>query len=428
MSRGKRIVLATLGSFGDLHPYIALGIGLKDRGHTPVVASSEFYRPKVESAGLEFAPIPPDLPDLGDEIELSRKITDQATGSEFVVKELIAPYTEKGYDALAAACQGADLLVSHPLTLAAPLYGEKTGLPWVSSVLAPLSLFSTYDPPVYPQMPALNYFRWMGSWFFRLMLGAARRKINTWMQPVRDLRAKLGLPPSDKCPLLEGQYSPLGTLAMFSSVLGSPQPDWPVNTHVTGFPFYDRLDHSQGLPAEMETFLRAGEAPIVFTLGSSAVMDAGTFFEESYQATRRLSRRAIFLIGRDERNRLPHALPDSMLQAEYAPYSELFPRAAAVVHQGGVGTTGQGLAGGVPTLIMPFAHDQPDNAYRAQRLGVSRTISRRKYRAANAAYELSQLLDHPRYRQRAQEVAQIVRAEQGVMRASEFLESIATKG
>lgn len=423
-TRSKRIVLATLGSFGDLHPYIALGMGLKARGHDVAVASSEFYRPKVESAGLEFAPIPPDLPDLGDEIELTRKITDQATGSEFVVRDLITPFTESGYEHLSVACRNADLLVSHPLTLAAPLYGEKTGIPWVSSVLAPLSLFSVYDPPIYPQMPALAYFRWMGSWFFRLMMKVARRKINTWMQPVRDLRKKLGLPPSDKCPLIEGQYSPFGTLAMFSPVLGGPQRDWPVNTCQTGFPFYDRLDHHAGLAPEIEQFLAGGSPPIVFTLGSSAVMDARTFFEESYHAAKALKRRAIFLIGRDQRNVLKSALTSDMLAAEYAPYSELFPRAAAVVHQGGVGTTGQGLAAGVPTIIMPFAHDQPDNAFRAQRLGVSRTIARKQYTAAKATKELAILLGDPSYAERAKAIGKIVAAEDGVTKASVFLESI----
>src|SRR5262249_15866724 len=155
-------------------------------------------------------------------------------------------------------------------------------------------------------------------------------------------------------------------LALFSRLLGDKQLDWPPQTVITGFPFYDQ-DGDAGMPAELAAFLDAGPPPIVFTLGSSAVQDAGLFYEPTIAPARQLGRRAVLLVGKDSSNR-PASLPEGMLAVDYAPFSELFPQAAAIVHQGGVGTTAQAMRSGRPMLVMPYAHDQPDNAARIVRL------------------------------------------------------------
>src|SRR5262249_1822099 len=187
--------------------------------------------------------------------------------------------------------------------------------------------------------------------------------------------------------------------------------DWARQAVISGFPFYDR-DGRAGMPTELVHFLDAGPPPLVFTLGSSAVVDAGPFYEHSATAARRLGRRAVLLVGKNPRNQ-PASLPDGVVAFAYAPYSELFPRAAAVVHQGGIGTTAQAMRSGRPMLVMPYAHDQPDNAERVRRLGIARTIARHRYRPARAAAELRPLLDNPVYRQRAAEVGEQGRQEAG---------------
>ncbi|HKN75546.1 MAG TPA: nucleotide disphospho-sugar-binding domain-containing protein, partial [Candidatus Acidoferrum sp.] len=246
--------------------------------------------------------------------------------------------------------------------------------------------------------------------------------VATWTQPWHELRRELGLSASAHDPMFEGQFSPALTLAMFSPVLASPQPDWPPNTRVTGFSFYDRDNDSGSLVPALSAFLDAGEPPIVFTLGSSAVMNAGSFYTDSMEAARRLGRRAVLLIGRDPRNRPFGPLPDGMTVLDYAPFSELLPRAAAVVHQGGVGTTGQALRAGRPMLVTPYGFDQLDNAERVVRLGVARAIPRRTYTARRAAAELAVLLNQPRYAARAGEVGQTVQSEDGVRAACEVIE------
>src|SRR5437899_11929132 len=135
-------------------------------------------------------------------------------------------------------------------------------------------------------------------------------------------------------------------------------------------------------------------------------MVAGDFYVESAAAAAELGRRAVMLVGRDPRNLPERTLPAGVIMAEYAPFSELFPRAAAIVHQVGAGTTAQALRSGHPMLVVPFAHDQPDNAARVVRLGVARDIGRKHYRAERVASELAKLLEDPGYRKRAAEVGQ----------------------
>jgi UDP:flavonoid glycosyltransferase YjiC (YdhE family) len=236
------------------------------------------------------------------------------------------------------------------------------------------------------------------------------------------LRAEVGLPPTSDTPLFEGQYSPSLVLAMFSKLLADKQPDWPPQSVITGFPFYDR-DGEAGMPPELVRFLDAGPPPLVFTLGSSAVVDAGQFYEHSVAAARRLGRRAVLLVGNNPRNQ-PASLPDGIVAFAYAPYSELFPRAAAVVHQGGIGTTAQAMRSGRRMLVMPYAHDQPDNAERVRRLGIARTIARHRYTPAGATAELRHLLDNPVYGQRAAEVGQQIQREDGVRAACDALEQL----
>jgi UDP:flavonoid glycosyltransferase YjiC (YdhE family) len=309
------------------------------------------------------------------------------------------------------------------ITYAAPLVAEKHGLPWAATVLQPMVFASAYDPPVPPAHPPAAAVYRLGPRFNRSLLNVMKRRFRPLAAPVDALRAELGLPPG-RNPIFEGQFSPYLNLALFSEALGRPQPDWPERTVVTGFPFYDRLAPGQGLPEELDRFIREGAPPIVFTLGSSAVVIGGDFYAESIEAVRMLGRRAVLLVGKDEWNRLPRPLPEGVLACEYAPHSEVFPRAAAVVHQGGVGTTGQALRAGRPTLVVPFAHDQPDNALRVTRLGLARTILRARYNARRAAAELRRLLEEPSYAQNAVRVSRQVQAEDGVGAACDALESL----
>lgn len=419
---GKRVVLTTFGSFGDLHPYLAIALGLQARGHHAVLATSPVYQQKIENEGIGFYPVRPDLPSLDDR-EVAGRVMNPQTGTEYIVRHLLMPHLRASYDDLTQAVQQADLLVSHPITYAAPLVAQTQGIFWASSVLQPMVFVSAYDPPVPPSTPALARLRVLGPTLLRPIMEVGKRGALPWVAPIARLRAEIGLPP-DPSPIFDGHHSPHLVLALFSPILGAPQPDWPPQTRATGFPFYDRRDKEEGLPPDLDRFLEAGPPPLVFTLGTSAVLSAGDFYEHSVEAARRLDRRAVLLVGKNQARNLPpgRALPPGVVAFAYAPHSELFPRAAAIIHQGGIGTTGQALRAGRPQLVVPFAHDQPDNADRVVRLGVGRTVSRRGYTATRAVKELRRLLDDPRYAAKTADVGAIVRAEDGVGAACEAIE------
>ena len=412
----KRILLTTTGSFGDLHPYLAIGFGLQARGHTVTIAASEFYRAKVIATGLRFAPMGPhfEVPDP----ELIRAVMEPKKGPEVLIRRILYPNVPAAYAEVMEALHGIDLIFTHPITFAAQIAAEKTGMAWVSTVTAPASFFSKYDPPVMAPAPALARLRGLGPRVNEVLGTLARLSTRRWMEPITRFRASLGLPPG-KDPLFEGQHSPQCVLGLFSPVMAPPQPDWPKNAQAVGFPFYDQAEHGQGLDPELERFLASGAPPIVFTLGSSAVYDAGTFFEESLSAVRKLGRRAVLLTGP---NLLKQPLPADTAAFAYAPYSRILPRAACVVHQGGIGTCGQTLAAGRPMLIMPYAFDQPDNAARLGRLGVARVIRRKNYTGRRAAAELDRLLTDAGYASRAAEAARRVAAEDAVRAACDAAE------
>jgi rhamnosyltransferase subunit B len=428
----KRIVLTTYGSLGDLHPYIALALELKRRGHQPVIATSPVYREKVEPLGIGFHPTRPDFPSPDEHPELMQELTrramDARTGSEFVTRELFASRVRESYEDLLEAVEGADLLVTHPITFAGPLVAAVTGIRWVSSILSPVIFFSAYDTLIPPNMAGMaGLFSLFPVPLNRLMRAVAKSTIRHWFEPVESLRRELGLP-SRGIPIFEGQHSPLMVLAMFSKVLSAPRSDWPPNTHVTGFCFYDKLEASDApsaLQPELEEFLGSGAPPILFTLGSSAVWNADRFYQESIEAVLKLNERAVLLVGH-EGNR-PASLPESIVAFDYAPYGEIMPRVKLIVHQGGVGTTAQALRAGKPALFVPFSHDQPDNAWRVRQLGIARMLTRDSYRAARVAKELSALLTDPHVASRAEEIGGIVRSEHGAQRASELIEMVLAK-
>lgn len=417
---GKRIVITSLGSFGDVYPYVGLALGLKARGHTPVLAMPAYYRETVEREGLSFHPVRPDL-DPTDR-ETVRRIMDTKTGTDFIVRKLVLGSLRESYADLQDAVRGSDLLVTHPVTFAAPIIAQREGLPWVSTVLAPMSFFSSHDLPVFPPMPwAKRLERIPGA--AATLVALARRVTRDWGEPVFALRRELGLPRGGD-PIFEGQHSPRMVLALFSRLLARPQPDWPANVRITGAIPYNGPDSQRPVSAALEEFLDAGSPPVVFTLGSSAVGAAGSFYRESVEAVRRLGVRAVLLVGPHRENRPRGPLPAGVMLEEFATHAAIFPRASVVVHQGGAGTLHQGLRSGRPTLVVPFAHDQPDNAERVKRLGTSRTLPARRYTAERAENELRILLEDGAYRLRAEAAAEVVRKEDGVRNACDAVEEV----
>lgn len=430
-----RFLLTTYGSLGDLHPYLAVGSELVARGHAVTLLSHEPYRAQAHRAGMAFAPLAPDLDAFPEPERVMRKAMDEDAGSQYILRELVVPFLGEQRRATLAQAREHDVLVSHPLTLMTPHVAEALGKAWASVALQPMVMFSRYDPPYFSNQA-------LGSWLMRRGPAAAggvywlaRTLSRPLLREADRQRAALGLPPTRRHPVFESLFSPYLHLALFSPVFSPPQPDWPANTVTTGFPLHDRGSAGEGMDPALAAWLEAGEAPLVFTLGSSAVHDPGAFYHASAAAARRLGQRAVLLVGVNPRTHQPlrqdaapllaDAPTEPIVAVAYAPHSELMPRAAAVVHQGGIGTMGQALRAGRPMLVAPYSHDQPDNAMRAARLGVARVVPRRAYATRRVTDELARLLGDGALAARAEAVGRRIRAESGAPAAAGALERLA---
>lgn len=416
-----RFIINSFGSLGDLNPYLGLGRALQARGHDVVLAVPGLYVPYAETAGLKAQAVRPDIdPDARDVV---RKIMDPFRGAEYLIRDLMMPNVEAAYRDLDALVRDDDVLVSHPLTYAAPVLAERRGVRWASTVLAPLGFFSRKDAPLMAVHPVMEAVQRHLPGFYNRLVPLARVATKRWSPQVAALRQKLGLPPGED-PVHAGQFSPHLNLAMFSPLLAPPQDDWPRNTVVTGAVSYDAVHGS--LPRHLEEFLDAGTRPIAFTLGSSAVASrhAPRFYQASIDAARDIGARAVLLVGKHDGHQPETGGARDVFVADWAPHSELFARASVIVHQGGAGTLHTALASGRPMLIVPFAHDQGDNAVRSRRLGVARVLFPGHYVRKTVAKHLSGLLS-PGFREAAERVGESIRGENGALRATEALESLA---
>jgi UDP:flavonoid glycosyltransferase YjiC (YdhE family) len=419
----SRVLFTTFGSYGDLYPYIAVGVCTQQLGHAVTIATSETFRQKVESQGLRFAPVRPDI--SLENREMMEYLFHQRFGTERVLREM-SNRVRESYDDTLALAEQADVVVTHPITFGAVLAVQKLRKPWVSSVLAPISFLSAYDPPIPAPFPALVKLRAFGPAVMRATWHLGKIGSLPWVRPVVKLRRELGLPEGAH-PLFEGSNSPDLVLALFSRSFAEPQPDWPRQAVLTGFPFHNSGGGVELAP-ELERFVSRSPAPVVFTLGSSAVGAAGRFYADSLEAVQRIGARAVFLTGSHTQD-LPRQLPESVLTWPYAPHEQVFARAAAIVHQGGVGTTAQALASGRPSLVVPFAHDQFDNAERVRRTSAGLGLPRPKYNAGSAERMLRRLLDDRSFGMAANAMGAKLRNEHGAETAAKAIDTfIRSKG
>ena len=424
-----RIVLATWGSFGDLHPFLALGNGLRSRGHDVVLATSALYREKVGREGIGFAPMRPDLPtpeQVGPEMA---RWMDARGGPKAVLRDTVVPAVREQFVDLRAACVGADCLVAHPIVVAAPMVSDIDGIPLVGAALQPILFLSAHDPCVPPGVPALVEAPLPPPWMMAPILRRVRHHLRGWTGPVDSLRQELGLPDRGH-PLFEAPFHNGTNLALWDPVLGGPQPDWPPGTVQTGFPFHDTLGAE---PPEApgrthwESFLESGPAPVCFTLGTSAVVDPGAFWDSAVGACRRLGLRAVLLVGRHTGAWKPVRSDPNVCVVDYAPHSEIMPRCAAIVHQGGVGTTGQALRSGRPQVVVPWSHDQPDHARRIAKAGLGVFVPRHRIGAKRFETALAQVLGDKSVVDRAKEVGELVAGRDAVAHACAVIEGLAER-
>jgi rhamnosyltransferase subunit B len=316
------------------------------------------------------------------------------------------------YDAITKHyVRGQTVVAASGLMFGARIAQEKHGLPLATLHLYPRCFRSLDDPVFWP--------RWVPRPLRRLYFRMADRFIDRHVGAgINAFRANLNLPPV--APILRWWHSPQMVLGLFPDWLSPPRRDWPVNTSLTGFLRYDALEPFAD-EQELEAFLSAGEPPLVFS-HSSAVWDARSFFRHSVAVAGLLDRRAILLTPRIEQ--VPQPLPPNVRHFSFVPHSRLLPRAAALVHHGGINTACQGLAAAIPQLIVPLFLDQPDNGRRLRNLGVAATVRPGAYHPRKVSRKLRHLLESPQTAERCRYYAARLHEENAVENACQALERL----
>jgi UDP:flavonoid glycosyltransferase YjiC (YdhE family) len=204
-------------------------------------------------------------------------------------------------------------------------------------------------------------------------------------------------------------------------------PDWLASIsdggprfHHAGFSFFDDAG-GRPTPDHLRQFLASGPPPLIFSFGS-AMQHARSYFSAAVEACRLLGARGV-LLGASG-GQIPRELPVNVCHADYAPFSEVFPQAACVVHHGGIGTSAQALRAGVPQLVMPLAYDQADNGTRLRRLGVATLLFPRRFKAPAVARQLKVVLENKSFCDSARELRARLQESDGASAAGTYLERL----
>lgn len=408
-----RVLLTPTGSAGDVHPFVGIGRRLRERGHEIVLATSEPFRELATSSGFEFHATWP-------REEYDRIVRDadlfHPRKSLRLVLRTVAENLRRGYDLVGDLYRPGDtLIVGHTLAFSVRLFEDRERVPALTLQLAPTAFRSLHaQPAIQPGKDLSRAPRWVKRSFWYLV---DRAFVDRYLRPeLAELCRQLGLPPVRR-PFRSWVHSPRKSIGLFPEWFGPPQPDWPPQAVLAGFPLFDNAE-GRGLGPGLEAYLEAGDPPVAITPGT-AHHHASGFIAAALEACALMGRRALVLTG--YAGQLPDPLPPHARHEVYAPFSSLFPRCAAVVHHAGIGTCAQGLAAGVPQLTMPLAFDQPDNATRLARLGVGRFLTPARFRPGAIARALERLLEGEETAAACRRRRAVLAAEDGAGRACDLI-------
>jgi sterol 3beta-glucosyltransferase len=407
----KRILILTAGSRGDVQPYIALGIGLKQAGFEVMLATDSSFSEFVISHQLDFAPLNAPFAQL---VQTDAGKAALAGKKSFSLKQIMPMIRQIMDDAWDIALQfqpGA--VIYHPKPMAGYHIAEKLGVPgFLAMALPAYSPTRAFFNPVFGGgnrgafLNKLSY-----TLFYQAALLPYRGLINNWR------KEKLGLPPFRDELTLQGKAVP--KLYGYSSHVVAVPSDWDDSSIVTGYWFLDSFNDWQP-PNDLVAFLSQGSAPIYVGFGSMAPQDSRTTTKLVIEAIQQSGQRAILATGWGGLSALE--VPSNIYILNSAPHDWLFPQCAVVVHHGGAGTTGAGLKAGKPTIICPFIGDQPFWGKRVYELGIgSPPIPQKQLTAEKLGRTIREIMADSQMHQRAEELGKKIRAENGVSQAVEFI-------
>jgi rhamnosyltransferase subunit B len=413
-AEARHAILVSVGTDGDVYPFLSLGMTLRSRGHRVTLATHEHFSGLATENDLEFRAL---VSNAETEELLEKPDFWHPYKGPMVAAKWGRRFIHRQHEVLRELVAGERVqLIASPGVVAARVIQEQFGTPLASIVLQPWMIPSVHAPPT--MMGGLTFPRWAAPfggdtylWLFNRVgaLLVGRR--------LEELRRSLGLKPIRR--FFHWWLSPSLVVGMFPEWFASPQPDWPSQMKLAGFPVNDGKPTAD-LPLEIRQFCEAGKPPVAFTFGTG-MMHAAELFREGMEACQSLEVRGILLTK--FRSQLPAQLPASVIYCGFAPFQKLFPRCAAVVHHGGIGTTAKALAAGVPQLILPFAFDQMDNANRVRKLGCGDWLKPKQRNAIQLARGIATVITS-KVATQARAIAGRFNGNDGLKTAADFLESL----
>jgi len=411
------ILVATLGSYGDVYPMVGLAVELKRRGHAVTLFTNPFFDNLARQYHLDFVPI--GTLDEYAQFASHPALFDPRAGISVFFRTLIVPSIRSAYERLLEGMQpGKTVIVSSITVFASRLIQEKHGVPMVTVHVAPLAIKSAYEMP---KNAMVSFPNWLPVPIKKLYWWVADRAVVDRMicPELNAFRKELRLPPVQRI-LTKWGHSPQRVICLFPSWYCRPQPDWPPGTCTTGFPLFDEGGEAELAP-NVKAFLEDGEPPVVFMPGS-LMQQARRLFEVAIQSCQDSGKRAM-LLSRYV-HQIPNDLPENVRHFEYIPFRRLLPCVGALVHHGGIGTCAQALKAGVPQLIHPMAYDQYDNAWRLRRLGVGDWLTPKDWQVSALTQKLRALTSSSQVRERCQDVAGWFRGREPLTETCELIEAM----
>lgn len=399
-----KICIMTIGTRGDVQPYIALGLGLKAAGHEVAIATLIEFEALVTAYGLQFDTI------RGDFLK-----TTQSGGDQKLSIKLIREWVEMAHETLAdewASAQSADVLIYSPAALGGYHIAEKLGIPTFTAFPAPMFSPTREFPSPYFPFTNLGPFNKLSHQFL-IKAGPFlyRKPIFEWR------RAVLGLPPTKDETILHGK--PVPKLYAFSEAIISRPADWDETSVVTGYWFLDAPADWQPDP-DLVKFLQEGSTPVYIGFGSMFMGGGKQKTEIVLEALRLAGQRGVIATGWGGLTGENQSKDIFVLDA--VPHDWLFPKVAAIVHHGGAGTTGAALRAGKPQIICPFLGDQFFWGRRVADLGISPLpIPQMQLTAEKLADAIKYAITNTDLQQRASSIGEVIQAENGVERAVKYI-------
>jgi rhamnosyltransferase subunit B len=415
-----KFLLIPIGSAGDVLPLVWLGRLLRARGHEVLVIAQEAAREMPERAGLPTRP-------WGDAAEQESIIRNpdiwHPRKAINLITQFAARWAGQSIPVIRPHVQdGRTVMIAGALAFGARVLAERWHVPLLTAHVQPAIFMSVEDTPV--MIARGEWLRHVPRWVRRVFFDAANWTVDRKMGPaIEEVRTSVGLPAGRIKGLLRHYWnSPDGVLCLFPEWFAPKAGDWPKQAVLSRFPLYDESPDRPPDPA-LESFLAAGDAPIVITPGSANV-HAERFIRHAMAGCQLAGRRALVITRYPEQ---VAALPANAACLPYVPFGRVFPRTAAVIHHGGIGTTAQCLAAGVPQLIMPLSHDQPDNAARVKRMGAGDYLYPSAFTPRRIAARLDDLLHSNAVRQACAGLRDKSRAQITEAQMAKLVESLSAR-